>query len=96
MGPAQVRARRPPGPARARDRVPGAHPHLHRHGRDHARAEDIDIDIDPSDIEFSAMRSSGSGGQHVNTTTPRSACSTSPRASRALRPEKSSSERELA
>lgn len=31
-------------------------------------AEDIDIDIDPSDIEFSAMRSSGSGGQHVNTT----------------------------
>lgn len=31
-------------------------------------AEDIDIDIDPSDLEFTAMRSSGSGGQHVNTT----------------------------
>jgi peptide chain release factor 1 len=31
-------------------------------------AEEIDIDIDPSDLEFEAMRSSGSGGQHVNTT----------------------------
>ena len=31
-------------------------------------AEDIDIYIDPSDLEFTAMRSSGSGGQHVNTT----------------------------
>ncbi|PRP94582.1 peptide chain release factor 1 [Enhygromyxa salina] len=31
-------------------------------------AEDIDIHIDPSDLEFTAMRSSGSGGQHVNTT----------------------------
>lgn len=31
-------------------------------------AEDIDVHIDPSDLEFSAMRSSGSGGQHVNTT----------------------------
>ncbi|MFO7563340.1 MAG: peptide chain release factor 1 [Enhygromyxa sp.] len=31
-------------------------------------AEEIDVDIDPSDVEFEAMRSSGSGGQHVNTT----------------------------
>lgn len=31
-------------------------------------AEEIDIHIDPSDIEFEAMRSGGSGGQHVNTT----------------------------
>ena len=31
-------------------------------------AEDIDIELDPSDLEFEAMRSSGSGGQHVNTT----------------------------
>ncbi|HLT36105.1 MAG TPA: peptide chain release factor 1 [Enhygromyxa sp.] len=31
-------------------------------------AEEIDVDIDPSEIEFEAMRSSGSGGQHVNTT----------------------------
>lgn len=31
-------------------------------------AEEVDVHIDPADIEFSAMRSSGSGGQHVNTT----------------------------
>ncbi|HVI02337.1 MAG TPA: peptide chain release factor 1 [Enhygromyxa sp.] len=31
-------------------------------------AEEIDVEIDPSEIEFEAMRSSGSGGQHVNTT----------------------------
>jgi peptide chain release factor 1 len=31
-------------------------------------AEDIDIELDPSDLEFECMRSSGSGGQHVNTT----------------------------
>jgi peptide chain release factor 1 len=31
-------------------------------------AEEIDVEIDPSDIEFETMRSSGSGGQHVNTT----------------------------
>jgi peptide chain release factor 1 len=31
-------------------------------------AEDIDVEIDPSDLEFETMRSSGSGGQHVNTT----------------------------
>lgn len=31
-------------------------------------AEEIDIQIDPSDLVFTAMRSSGSGGQHVNTT----------------------------
>ncbi len=31
-------------------------------------AEAVDIHIDPADIEFTTMRSSGSGGQHVNTT----------------------------
>jgi peptide chain release factor 1 len=31
-------------------------------------AEEIDVEIDPSEIEFETMRSSGSGGQHVNTT----------------------------
>lgn len=31
-------------------------------------AEEVDIHIDPSDLEFQVMRSSGSGGQHVNTT----------------------------
>ncbi len=31
-------------------------------------AEDIDIDIRPEDIRIDTMRSSGAGGQHVNTT----------------------------
>ncbi len=31
-------------------------------------AEDVDVDINPSDLEWQVMRSSGSGGQHVNTT----------------------------
>jgi peptide chain release factor 1 len=31
-------------------------------------AEEVDIELDPSDLEFETMRSSGSGGQHVNTT----------------------------
>src|SRR5687767_4180294 len=30
--------------------------------------EDIDIEIGPNDIRFDTMRSSGAGGQHVNTT----------------------------
>ena len=31
-------------------------------------AEDVDIHIDPNDIRIDTMRSSGAGGQHVNTT----------------------------
>ncbi len=31
-------------------------------------AEDVDIDIAPNDIRIDTMRSSGAGGQHVNTT----------------------------
>lgn len=31
-------------------------------------AEDVDIQIDPNDIRIDTMRSSGAGGQHVNTT----------------------------
>ncbi|MEO1733770.1 MAG: peptide chain release factor 1 [Pseudomonadota bacterium] len=31
-------------------------------------AEDVDIQVDPSDIRIDTMRSSGAGGQHVNTT----------------------------
>ena len=33
-----------------------------------AEAEDIDIHIDPNDLRIDVYRSSGSGGQHVNTT----------------------------
>jgi peptide chain release factor 1 len=31
-------------------------------------AEDIDIDINPADLKIDVYRSSGAGGQHVNTT----------------------------
>ncbi|WP_425044275.1 peptide chain release factor 1 [Primorskyibacter sp. S87] len=31
-------------------------------------AEDVDIQVDPGDIRIDTMRSSGAGGQHVNTT----------------------------
>jgi peptide chain release factor 1 len=31
-------------------------------------AEEVDVRINPADLEFEAMRASGSGGQHVNTT----------------------------
>ncbi len=31
-------------------------------------AEDVDIDINPNDLRIDTMRSSGAGGQHVNTT----------------------------
>lgn len=31
-------------------------------------AEEVDITINPADLEFEAFRSSGAGGQHVNTT----------------------------
>ncbi|TPV93480.1 MAG: peptide chain release factor 1 [Myxococcales bacterium FL481] len=31
-------------------------------------AEEVDIDINPSDLRIDVMRSSGAGGQHVNTT----------------------------
>src|SRR5690606_1558693 len=31
-------------------------------------AEDIEIDLNPADVEMATFRSSGAGGQHVNTT----------------------------
>jgi peptide chain release factor 1 len=33
-----------------------------------AEAEDVDIDIRPDDLKIDVYRSSGAGGQHVNTT----------------------------
>jgi peptide chain release factor 1 len=33
-----------------------------------AEAEDVEIDINPADLKIDVYRSSGAGGQHVNTT----------------------------
>jgi peptide chain release factor 1 len=48
-------------------RGPGADP-LHHHRGGDAEAEEVDVQINPADIEMQVMRSTGSGGQSVNTT----------------------------
>ena len=64
----QARGRHPPRAARPGDRVAGADPHLHRHGRGAARGEEVEVQIDPNDLQVDVYRSSGPGGQSVNTT----------------------------
>jgi peptide chain release factor 1 len=66
---AQIRIRRPPRAARARDRGAGTHPYVRVHGRGAARADPVaDITINPSEIRIDTFRASGAGGQHVNKT----------------------------
>ena len=46
----------------------GADPHLDGHGGGAPEAEDVDVQIDPNDLQVDVYRSSGPGGQSVNTT----------------------------
>ena len=64
----QVRRRDASRPARARDRVPGPHPHVDGDRRGAPEAEDVDVLVDPNDLQIDVYRSSGPGGQSVNTT----------------------------
>jgi peptide chain release factor 1 len=65
---AEVRKRRPPRPARARHRKRRAHPYLGGDRGGAARADEVDVQIEDKDLKIDVYRSSGAGGQHVNTT----------------------------
>jgi peptide chain release factor 1 len=65
---AQVRERRPPGPARADTENAGR---IHTSAATVAvlpEAEDVDIAINDADLKIDTMRAQGAGGQHVNKT----------------------------
>ena len=67
--PAEVRGRRAPRAARAGHRVAGTRPHLRRRRPRDARGRgQVDVQIDDNDLRIDVYRSSGPGGQSVNTT----------------------------
>ena len=65
---AQVRVRHPSRTAGAGNRGAGAHPHERLHRGDHAGSGGCRHRYPPGRSEIDVYRSSGAGGQHVNTT----------------------------
>ena len=66
--PAEVRGRRAPRSAGASDRIPGPHPHLGGRRARPTEAEQVEVQINDNDLKVDVFRSSGPGGQSVNTT----------------------------
>jgi peptide chain release factor 1 len=68
LRPTEVRGRGPPGPARPGDRIQGG---IHTSAAGVLvlpEAEEVDVVVDPNDLRIDVYRSSGPGGQSVNTT----------------------------
>ena len=65
---AEVRIRRSPRAACPRNRSERTHPHVRGHRLILPEAEDVDVHIEEKNLRVDVYRSSGPGGQSVNTT----------------------------
>ena len=65
---AEVRGRRAPGAARPGHRVAGPDPHLGGRRPGQPEADPVDVQVNDNDLRIDVFRSSGPGGQSVNTT----------------------------